>query len=117
MWYRFACLSTSINLDEETRGAISEAAYRMAVAYKAKEKFKTEEAEGHVTTQFGYAVLGGISGMVFEAEVETDHGRGKIRYILKVDVAHEARQKNQEVRWDEVELWPSNHPGENAHLN
>ena len=117
MWSNFVCLVASVYLDDEERDALSDVALTMATKNRAAQKVKTSRMEGRVTTRFDHAVLGGISGMVFEAEVETDRGRGKVRYIMKIDVAVEVRERNLKTRWVKTSPSDSRHPSENAHLN
>lgn len=117
MRFNFACLYTSIYLEEEMMDAIAETAYQMAIGHQEVCGVMTNEMYGRVTTKFGYAVLAGIAGMLFEAEIETDHGRGKVRYILNVDFAHKAYEAGVKRGWHAAPSSSTRHPSENAHLN
>lgn len=78
------CLMTSgLSLTDEMAHLLLRTAVDMIRKRARKQNFKSAEGEGRLTTDFAYALLGCSGGTQFEAEVETNLGKGRVRFIAK----------------------------------
>lgn len=113
--------ATGPALSEETREALIETARKIyqdsggqPLSRSTTCKFKTDRAEGEIVTRLTPLGLGTFWGVVFSAEIETDLGVNKIRFIVGL----EALEHRGEIcyEWLPVEE-PEPHPRNNAMFN
>ena len=72
---------------------------------------RTDDVEGMVETRFRTGVLGSLVGIVFSADLETDDGKIKTRFIVdSSEVPDEVFERHTWGKWRE-------HPASRAHLN
>lgn len=78
-------MSSGISLDNEIRTALFLAACDMAKGRNVRRILRGETFEGMATTTYQPAGFGGISGILFEAEIETNSSavKGKIRFVVR----------------------------------
>ena len=80
----FCCLLVSgVSLTDEARLALNEVARNMFRAQREEWKIRTFEVEGVVKTSFSYYAVGGVAGIMFEANVECETGTGIVRYLFQ----------------------------------
>jgi hypothetical protein len=71
----------------------------------------TTDARGIVKTRFHTVVFGSITGAVFQAEVETESGRTRTRFIVdSAEIPDEDFERFERGEWSE-------YPATRAHLN
>ncbi len=119
-WQRFFVLRAEVCVTPSIAERLMLNACEMARQYKAARRVKTDEMDGRITTQFAHTCIGSVSGQLFEADVETERGSGKVRFIVKMDLADDAIRRRRPVRWvsqEGTEDGAVRHPGESAHLN
>jgi hypothetical protein len=81
--FDFTCLvSKGGYLNEEDRMFLSLAGCDMAQKGQIHRKIKDDGIIGDIFTNFKSAVIGSISGVVFEAEITTPKGDIRVRYIV-----------------------------------
>ena len=72
---------------------------------------RAADIEGVIETRFKTAVLGSLTGIVFRAEIETDEGKTRTRFIVdSADISDEDFECLQWGEWSEYPAW-------RAHLN
>lgn len=88
MIYKIYCLMGSgIPVDDEIRSMLFHVSRNMLKTGKEKVKIKNDSLEGLVTTDFEIGCLGCVAGVMFNAEIDTDKGSGKVRFITNTDSA------------------------------
>jgi hypothetical protein len=86
MTREFYCMMQSqVVLTEEMANVLFDTAAAMYKNDNRKATVKTEGMEGQVMTTFNKAALLWICGILFTAEVETDLGKGKISFIVRMN--------------------------------
>ncbi len=81
--WMITCMGISnISLTEEIRGALEDTAVAMIHSGKDTASFKAGSAEGRVRKERDYISFMNDGGPFFSAEVETDLGTGKVRFII-----------------------------------
>ncbi len=81
----FGCLMvTKGRIDDDMRNLLMREAVSLVCLKRSSNRFKTDWCEGHVTTTFGHAHLGGLSGIKFECELDVDveSKTMKVAYIV-----------------------------------
>ncbi len=58
-------------------------ATEMYLGNEDERPLKTDSLEGRLTTQGKYDSLGSFGGQRFDAEVETDKGKAKVRFLVE----------------------------------
>lgn len=113
--------ATGPALSEETREALIETARQIfqdaggqSLSRSKTCTFKTSNAEGEITTRLTPLGLGTFWGVVFSAEIETDLGTNKIRYIVGLEMLE--HRGGVRYEWLPVEE-PESHPRNNAMFN
>ena len=72
---------------------------------------RADDVEGVVETRFHTAVLGSLAGVVFQAEIETDAGKTKTRFIVdSAEISDEDFERIEMGEWSE-------HPASRARFN
>ena len=81
-WVLISVLFSTFSLDE----ALAHALYRVALdLYLRKQNEGTVDhklAHGQIRNKRTDAVIGATTGPVFEAELETERGKGEVRFLL-----------------------------------
>lgn len=88
-------MTTSVALDSRMRDVLFDTACLMLKRGSSKKKFADPSIEGMITTAFEEKALGAIVGAEFHADVETDIGRGKVKFIVRPADA----DKRNELDW------------------
>lgn len=85
-WAMNCLMVQRVSLTDSTRNTLLLAAIEMLRRRGEKgvgrRRIKTDDIEGLIVTRFRPASLGSISGIEFLAEVETDLGKGKVKFIV-----------------------------------
>ena len=87
-------------LTEATSEILFQAACEMFIENQDRKSVKADFCEGIVTTEFQYAALGGIAGMVFSATIE-DNRLGKTKVVFLI------RKKDLEAGYSDNGVWMS----------
>lgn len=78
------CLMTSsVFLSSNMRNVLFDVACEMMGSNAGRKRFADGDFEGVVTTSFESKILSGISGVEFTAEVETELGKGKVKFLVR----------------------------------
>lgn len=78
------CLMTaSVRLSSNMRNVLFEVACEMVVSNAKRKRFYDDGFEGVVRTSFESKILSGVSGVEFYAEVETELGKGKVKFLVR----------------------------------
>lgn len=113
--FNFYCVTINAGLrDNAVRDELLAAAYIMTRGRTKRYRLKSRVCEGEVTTVWQRQLLGGISGIRFDAKVECKEGSFEIGYIFReqeIPLLEEA----EELAWiaaadDEVEIEPRPNP-------
>ena len=81
---RIHCLVTSsVNLNEKMVGVLFDAACLMLRDSSTAKKFKDSRFEGKIRTSFAERTLGTISGTEFSAEIESELGKGHVKFLVR----------------------------------
>ena len=109
---RIYCLMVSgIPLDDMILGVLLRAARDMLRNGAERLAIRTDDAEGIVETRVHTAVLGSLAGVVFQAEIETDAGKTKTRFIVdSAEISDEDFERIEMGEWSE-------HPASRARFN
>ncbi len=99
MFYELVCVMVkNLCLTGEDRDLLFETARDMLRARPRKDAtrrtVKTDKLEGVVKTELKQACLGTFVGIMFTAEVETDMGKGSVRYLVLDDHLNEELVNN-----------------------
>jgi hypothetical protein len=70
-------------LTDEMRDALFDVACLMIKFGSRKRRVKSDDMEGSVTSSYAERAFAGLSGVEFFAEVETNLGRGKIKFLVR----------------------------------
>lgn len=70
-------------LTDDVRNCLFDAAQEMLKKRKERRKIQKEFAEGLVTTKFKHVCFGAIAGIAFQAEIETDAYKTKVRFVVR----------------------------------
>jgi hypothetical protein len=73
---------TNISLNEELREALEETAVAMIHSGSDVGSFKSASAEGRIKKERDYVLFMYDGGPLFSAEIETELGLGKVRFII-----------------------------------
>ena len=77
-------------------------ARRMARADSRESHIRMDDAEGYISTAFKHATMGGLSGMIFDAVLETERGTTDVRYLVRtVDLASD-EETGEWTEWREL---------------
>lgn len=72
----------------------------MAKGKNVRKIFKNEDGEGMMTTEFATANLSGLHGIIFEADIETEAKKGKVKFLVRpVDVS---KYNDEDFIWTPV---------------
>lgn len=78
------CLMVSgLSLTDSLRTRLFIVACNMAKNGNARKILKEDDCAGMVTTEYKSANMGGISGVVFHADLEMEERQGKVRFIVR----------------------------------
>ena len=77
------CIMFSRPISDEVRDTLFANAYLMLRSMSKKKRVKTSYCEGFIKTNFKEIFLYGMTGIVFEARLETDTGDLKISYLVR----------------------------------
>lgn len=88
-------MSGSVSLTSGMADVLFDTACIMIRDDSRRKSIKYEGIEGRITTSFDKQALGSICGVEFLAEVETDLGKGKVKFIVR---EAEAKVRN-ELQW------------------
>jgi hypothetical protein len=81
--FKWACLMVSgMPLRDEVRTALALAALRMIKSGENHRAVKSEDCEGIIRTEFRESFFGSFSGVIFEADVESEKGHTKTRFLF-----------------------------------
>ncbi len=75
----------NISIGPKIRIELVNAAKRLARDGKNNGKIKEKNAEGYIKTDWQTACCGSFSGFKFEAQLETDHGKGRVSFLMDED--------------------------------
>ncbi len=102
--FQICCLMTSgISLSADMCESLFQTAVEMVSRKLKRLPLKMEDAEGEVATEFKTASLGPqMNGYIFEALIESNRGKGKVRFIVPEKNLEEAVQQEQERVWVEL---------------
>lgn len=97
---RFYCLMLSgLSLNEELADILYHTAYHMAEQRVGTASIRTPACEGRIVTAFKTVTFGGAGGMMFEAMLETESGRARVRFV-----ADPEEEKPDDWRWISIPL-------------
>ena len=97
----FYCLMrTGKQLTPDVCDRLFNTAREMFASEKSRYKVKAQDCEGVISTQGDRASLGGISGVVFDAELEVESGKTQIRFV----VATGDLPKGVELAWYQANI-------------
>ncbi len=83
MYYSLVCLMTrNLSLTPSVRMDLVNTAKQMFQAGRTTQKIKCPNVEGRLQTKWEEACLGTFAGIKFQADLETDLGRGKMEFIV-----------------------------------
>jgi hypothetical protein len=85
-------------VSDDTRDALFQAAYVMIKSGQRRRKFRTNESEGLVKTQFRSLVFVGTAGIEFNATVESGSGSLTVSYLVRKRDFQEIEEAD-EVAW------------------
>lgn len=101
MHFQMVCLmSRNISLTDEIRAELVNAAQRMTQKGRDLERIKRKEVEGHLRSDWKTLCFGSFAGIKFEAEIETELGKGNVVFL--VDEEH---LTSDEVLGPENSFW------------
>lgn len=81
-WVLISVLFSSFPLDQGLALALHRVAYELYRTRDAAGLVDHALAHGQVKNPMKEAVVGSVSGPLFEAELETERGKGNVRFIL-----------------------------------
>lgn len=79
----YCLMTSSVSLDDRMADVLFDTACIMIKNTSGRKVVKDVGFEGQVTTKFNTQILGSISGVEFFAEVETELGKGKGKFLVK----------------------------------
>lgn len=101
----FCCLVVSgIRLSDEARVDLNEAARAMFRTSRNTQRLRSPHAEGRITTDFWFYGVGSICGVLFSAEVESEAGKGIVKYLFQPTSSDYQARKNENGEWGWEEL-------------
>ena len=77
------CMMWSGFLDSNVHNTLFLAAREMVRDHREKQMIRNEWCEGLVRTKFTPALIGAVSGIIFDAEVETERGKSTVKYLVR----------------------------------
>lgn len=75
-------LVANTSLNDGQREALIAAAYELHQDRKKRDKFKDEDIEGLITTEYKTATSPGFRGYIFQAEFEGEHGKASAKFVV-----------------------------------
>ncbi len=85
----FCTMLSGRPLNDAAREWLLKTACKLYQEGNLTKKFKTEYIEGRLTTRGEYVSLGAVYGMMFYGVVETEVGKSKVDFIVRVqDLKH-----------------------------
>lgn len=81
-WLLIAVLSSNMPLRPEVSLRLYQAAYRLHHTGEDVEKLQGDLLRGKVTRLHKDLALGSVTGPAFEAEISTEHGEGRVNFLL-----------------------------------
>ena len=79
----YCLMTSSVSLSARMADVLFDTACTMIGGDFRKRRFKDDEFEGLITTSFQCQSLSGISGTEFFAEVESELGKGKVKFLVR----------------------------------
>lgn len=102
----YCLMVQQVSLTDRMRNVLLAAAIEMLRRQGEKgaerRRVKDDDIEGLVTTRFRPACFGSLAGIEFFAEVETDLGKGKVKFITDPYLALFEIEDSEEGRWTDV---------------
>lgn len=77
------CLMSSVGLTEDIRWCLFDQARELIRLGRERCDIASDFLEGYIATTNKTYALGGLIGIQFEAYVESNHGKGMVRYIVR----------------------------------
>ena len=95
-----------VSLNDRMRNVLLAAAIEMLRRQGEKgagrRSVKDDDIEGVVSTRFQFACLGSFAGIEFLAEVETDFGKGKVKFIADPRLAPFEAEDLERGQWSDI---------------
>lgn len=95
-WLLIAVLSSNLPLKPEVSLRLYHAAFRLHTKGLHVEKLQGDLLNGRVTRLGKELALGSVVGPAFEAEISTEHGEGKVNFLLTrqgLEIGEEALER------------------------
>lgn len=77
------CLMTSVGLTDDIRWCLFDQARELIRLGRERCNIASDFLEGYIATTNKICALGGMTGVQFEAYVESNRGKGIVRYIVR----------------------------------
>lgn len=81
-WVLLSILFSSVPLTPSLAMALHQAAFELFQRGEASTEIAGDLVHGRVTNLKKHMVLGEIAGPAFEADLETERGKGRVRFLL-----------------------------------
>ncbi len=97
-WVLISVLFSSVPLTPALAMTLHQAAYGLHLSDGSRSEIAGDTAHGWVRNLKKEALLGTIGGPVFEAEIETERGKGRVRFLLTrqgLELMHESPSKKK----------------------
>ena len=82
MQWGWVYLVSDTRLSEEERKSLMIEAIRMYQTGKERKKVRGERYEGVISTSGRHELIGTFDGQHFDAELDTDHGKSKLSFLV-----------------------------------
>ena len=90
---------TGFYVSEDINDSLFRVAHSMIREGKTKQKVFSDEMDGLVTTSFKETTLGSIYGIEFHAEVVTEHGEGRVKFLVRPEDSKNVTDETR-VAWN-----------------
>lgn len=79
----YCLMTSSVSLSSKMADVLFDTACRMIRDDSRRKRFRDDGFEGLITTSFQAQSFSGIAGTEFLAEVESDLGKGKVKFLVR----------------------------------
>lgn len=79
----YRLMTSSVSLSSRMADVLFDTACKMIKDDSRKKRFKDDGFEGLIATSFQSQSLSGVSGTEFFAEVESELGKGKVKFLVR----------------------------------
>ncbi len=79
----YCLMTSSVSLTSRMADVLFDTACRMIKDDSRKKRFRDDGFEGMITTSFQVRAFSGIAGTEFSAEVESELGKGKVKFLVR----------------------------------